>query len=98
MLSTSGRTAYLYQSSTFVQSQIPVAESASECFIFALWHEYFNDFSTMSTRLLLVSTRYHHFKLSKRPRGTKLFGTKRQFIGTSGYVLWVFLSDCDASP
>ena len=39
MLSTSGRTAYLYQSSTFVQSQIPVTESASECLIFALWHE-----------------------------------------------------------
>ena len=33
------RTAYLYQSSTSVQSQIPVAESASECFISALWHE-----------------------------------------------------------
>ena len=52
----------------------------------------------MSTRLLLVSARYHHFKLSKRPHGTKFFGTKRQFIGTSGYVLWVFLCDCDASP
>ena len=52
----------------------------------------------MSTRLLLVSARYHHFKLSKRPHGTKFFATKRQFIGTSGYVLWVFLCDCDASP
>ena len=55
MLSTIGRTAYLYQSSTFVQSQIPVAESTSECFISALWH----------TRLLLVSARYHHFNSLK---------------------------------